>query len=48
MITRTPYEKNYYPPVPTGFTKWRRVSKIWQFFRFLALNIKMLSMVRKH
>jgi hypothetical protein len=48
MTTRTPYSQNYYPPVPTGFTKWKRVSKFWQFLRFLVINVRMLRMVRKH
>lgn len=48
MTTRKPYEQNYYPPVPTGFTKGMRTNLIWQFFRFIVINIKMLRMVRKH
>lgn len=48
MDTRKPYEQNYYPPVPTNFTKKLRVNFFWQFYRFLALNLKMLRMVRKH
>jgi hypothetical protein len=47
-MQRKPYEQNYYPPVPTRFTRGLRTNLIWQFFRFLALNIKMLKMVRKH
>jgi hypothetical protein len=46
--TRTPYEQSYYPPVPTKFTRRLRTNLIWQFFRFLILNVKMLRMVRKH
>ncbi|MCF8266673.1 MAG: hypothetical protein K9I69_01235 [Ignavibacteriales bacterium] len=48
MDTRTPFEQTYYPPVPTKFTKHIRVNLIWQFIRFLVINIKMLRMVRKH
>ena len=48
MVKRDPYGQNYYPPVPTGFTRWARTSLIWQFFRFTILNLKMLRMVRKH
>jgi hypothetical protein len=48
MNERKPYEQTYYPPVPTGFTKSMRTNLIWQFFRFLVINIKMLRMVRKH
>ena len=42
-----PYEQAYYPPVPTWFTKYRRTSLIWQFFRFLVINFKMLILIRK-
>jgi hypothetical protein len=48
MANRTPYEQNYYPPVPTKFTKWLRTSLLFQFYRFIVINIKMLIMVRKH
>lgn len=48
MNIRKPYEQNYYPPVPTGLTKFFRTNLLWQFFRFLVLNVKMLRMVRKH
>lgn len=45
---RKPYEQNYYPPVPTKFTSRMRTNLFWQLFRFMALNLKMLRMVRKH
>lgn len=48
MNIRKPYEQSYYPPVPTGVTKFFRANLLWQFFRFLVLNVKMLRMVRKH
>ncbi|MBK7229663.1 MAG: hypothetical protein IPH97_12560 [Ignavibacteriales bacterium] len=48
MNERKPYEQTYYPPVPTGFTKYMRTNLLYQFFRFLVINIKMLRMVRKH
>jgi len=48
MNIRKPYEQTYYPPVPTGVTKFFRTNLLWQFFRFLVLNVKMLRMVRKH
>ena len=48
MPVRKPFEQSYYPPVPTRFTKFFRTNLIYQFFRFLVLNIKMLRMVRKH
>lgn len=45
---RKAYEQSYYPPVPTKFTQSLRTNLLWQFFRFLAINVKMLRMVRKH
>ncbi|HMB40863.1 MAG TPA: hypothetical protein VKM37_02725 [Balneolaceae bacterium] len=45
---RTPYEQNYYPPTPSKFTAWKRTNPVWQFFRFLVINVKMLIMARKH
>ena len=45
---RQPYEQSFYPAVPTRFTKMMRTNLLWQFFRFVILNIKMLRMVRKH
>lgn len=48
MATRRPFEQTYYPPVPTEATKYWRTNLVWQFVRFLILNVKMLRMVRKH
>jgi len=48
MNNRSPYEQNYYPPVPTRATKFFRTSLIYQFIRFVVINVKMLRMVRKH
>lgn len=48
MSTRKPYEQSYYPPVPTGVTKFFRTNLVWQFIRFVILNLKILRMVRKH
>ncbi len=45
---RTPYGQNFYPPVPTQFTKTMRTNIFWQLYRFVVINIKMLRMVRKH
>ncbi|MEB4592400.1 hypothetical protein VSS37_15545 [Candidatus Thiothrix sp. Deng01] len=44
---KEPYEQNYYPPVPTPFTLYTRCSVCWQFFRFIALNIKMMKVVMR-
>jgi hypothetical protein len=48
MALRKPYEQSYYPPVPTKITRHFRTNLIWQFIRFLVINVKMLKMVRKH
>lgn len=48
MSVRKPFEQSYYPPVPTKFTKFLRTNFVYQLFRFLILNVKMLRMVRKH
>ena len=44
---KEPYQQAYYPPVPTGFTKYCRCSIIWQFYRFLVINYKMLKLMSK-
>lgn len=41
-------KQGYRPPLPTGFTKALRTNPVWQFFRFLVINFKILRMVRKH
>jgi len=33
--------------LPGKFAKAMRTCKIWQFFRFMVINIKMLIVVRK-
>jgi hypothetical protein len=48
MSIRKPFEQSYFPPVPTKLTKFFRTNLIYQFVRFLIINIKMLRMVRKH
>ena len=48
-INKEPYRQAYYPPVPTGFTRYMRTSLIWQAFRFLVINLKILKlMARSH
>lgn len=42
-----PYDANYTTMVPTGFVIFMRTCKIWQFIRFIIINIKMLIVVRK-
>gem|GEM_PF-575058 len=48
MKQRSPFEQTYFPPVPTKFTLFLRKNFIYQFFRFIVLNLKLLRMVRKH
>ncbi len=39
------YYEEAYPPMPTNSTKiWRRLW-IWQFYRFVVLNIKIMRIV---
>lgn len=47
-IYRKPFEQNYYPPIPTKFVLFLRTCLIYQLFRFIIINIKILRMVRKH
>jgi hypothetical protein len=42
-----PYEQAYFPPKPNGFTKFMRTCVIWQFIRFLVINIKMVQVILK-
>jgi len=48
MALRKPFEQSYFPPIPTKFTMFLRTNLIYQFFRFIVINAKMLIMVRKH
>jgi hypothetical protein len=42
-----PYQPGYYPPVPTGLTRYLRNSLPWQFIRFLVLNVKIFRVMIK-
>jgi hypothetical protein len=44
---REPYKQAYYPPVPTRFTRYMRTSLVWQFFRFIIINFKILKLLFK-
>lgn len=44
---REPYQQAYYPPVPTGFTRYMRTSLPWQLIRFIVINLKMLKLMWK-
>jgi len=42
-----PYSPEFETMVPTGVVKFFRTCVIWQFIRFIAINIKMLVVVQK-
>ena len=42
-----PYSQNDFTPIPSAFTKFRRNCVIWQFFRFIVINIKMTVLILK-
>ncbi len=42
-----PYSPEFETMVPTGIVKFLRTCVIWQFIRFIAINIKMLIVVQK-
>lgn len=44
---REPYQQAYYPPAPTGFTRYMRTSLLWQTVRFIVINLKMLKLIAK-
>ena len=41
------YDQNFTTMVPTNFVRAMRTNLIWQFFRFVVINLKMLVVVRK-
>ncbi len=42
-----PYDANFTTMVPTKFVTFFRTCVIWQFIRFVSINIKMLIVVSK-
>ena len=42
-----PYDPSFEAMVPTPFVKFMRTCVIWQFIRFIAINIKMIIVVQK-
>lgn len=44
---RDPYEQAFYPPEPTGFTRFMRTFFIWQICRFIWINLKMVRIISK-
>ncbi len=47
ITNREPYQQAYYPPKPTGLTRFMRTCLIWQFYRFVVINFKMLKLIAK-
>ncbi len=47
IVNKDPYTQTYYPPIPTGFTRYMRSNLIWQLIRFVVINIKMLKLMKK-
>ena len=46
---KEPYQQAYYPPVPTGITRYLRTSVVWQLYRFVIINLKLMKlMTRSH
>jgi len=43
---KEPYQQAYYPPAPTGFTKFMRTCVLWQAVRFIVINLKMLKLMK--
>lgn len=49
ITNREPYQQSYYPPAPTGLTRYMRTSLLWQSVRFLVINFKILKlMIKSH
>jgi len=46
-VNKEPYQQAYYPPNPTGFTRYMRTSFLWQIIRFFVINYKMLKLMSK-
>lgn len=47
ITNKEPYQQAYYPPAPTGLTRYMRTSLIWQAIRFIVINLKMLKLMAK-
>lgn len=45
MKNMEPYQQAFYPPKPTGVTRYLRTSLLWQCFRFFFINLKMLKLM---
>ena len=47
ITNKEPYQQAYYPPTPTGLTRYMRTSFLWQVVRFLVINLKILKLMAK-
>jgi len=44
----TPYDdKTFGTMIPGPFVRYMRTNLLWQFFRFISINLKMLRIIRK-
>lgn len=46
-LNREPYQQAYYAPEPTKFTRFLRTCLLWQFWRFIVINLKILKLLAK-
>lgn len=44
-VNKEPYQQAYYPPTPTRFTRFMRTCVLWQVWRFIVINVKMLKLM---
>lgn len=47
VINKEPYQQAYYPPRPTGFTRFMRTFFFWQAVRFFIINLKIVKLMAK-
>jgi len=46
-VNKEPYQQAYYPPKPTGITRFLRTCVLWQLVRFVVINVKMIKLMSK-
>lgn len=44
-MTIQPYSKEFFAPRPSGFVLFFRTFFLWQLFRFVWINVKMVKMI---
>jgi len=47
MATRKPYQQAYYPPIPTRATRFWRTNVLYQMWRFVVINLKMMRVITR-